>query len=404
MALNLKMASNVYFSELNEFCRKYFDANNKVTSKELNNLPKSFSDIKATLFEHLLLFDKVSIKVFGENIPLASMLNFIGIRQVEELLEQKAIDFVLWTPIVTYAVKNIEGVDPIGGGNHSSAPHCDPEKSLELCFNWMTRKPPRSVRRMLTRKIRDHYLVPDKTLAGTAVNITKSAFENGKLVNYGLDPKTKNYQLLDTDDKKTLAKCSGDLLQYSFLMKNGMTSYSEIKYFDFFSKSQNKLKQASLNSKYFNILAEIEQLPDLKSIFHEIETPFDKLIKSRRSKSSKRFRQWLENASNTDLERNEIVKEYVDTIANAKGFFQTAKGKLTKTIVMGSIGAGVGSALAGPVGGIVGATAAKLIDPATDIVLDLVDQFLIDGLTKGWTPKMFFDDLKKLKNLTNGSS
>jgi hypothetical protein len=29
--------------------------------------------------------------------------------------------------------------------------------------------------------------------------------------------------------------------------------------------------------------------------------------------------------------------------------------------------------------------------------LDLVDEFLLSGLTKGWSPKMFFDDLEKLR-------
>ncbi|WP_050453458.1 hypothetical protein [Candidatus Burkholderia verschuerenii] len=38
----------------------------------------------------------------------------------------------------------------------------------------------------------------------------------------------------------------------------------------------------------------------------------------------------------------------------------------------------------------------KVLDPLADVSLDLLDTFVLDGLTKGWTPKIFFDDLERL--------
>jgi hypothetical protein len=37
-----------------------------------------FKNIEASLFEQMLLFEKVSFKVYGENIPLAFLINVLG--------------------------------------------------------------------------------------------------------------------------------------------------------------------------------------------------------------------------------------------------------------------------------------------------------------------------------------
>ena len=55
-------------------------------------------------------------------------------------MEQDSINFVLWTPMVD----TLKGADPIAAGTFSSVPHTDPEKSIELGFNWMRKKPAKS--------------------------------------------------------------------------------------------------------------------------------------------------------------------------------------------------------------------------------------------------------------------
>ena len=65
-------------------------------------------------------------------------------------------------------------------------------------------------------------------------------------------------------------------------------------------------------------------------------------------------------------------------------------------MAMTSIGMGVGALIAGPLGAVVGPAAVKMLEPVADVGLDLVDEFLISGLTRGWTPKMFIEDVRKL--------
>lgn len=68
---------------------------------------------------------------------------------------------------------------------------------------------------------------------------------------------------------------------------------------------------------------------------------------------------------------------------------------------MSSIGAGVGALIAGPVGATSGASVAKALEPVADFGLDMLDEFVLPGLMKGWTPKMFFNDIEKLEKTKN---
>lgn len=391
------MSSNVFYDGLNEFCRKYFVAGVNLTSDEIAKFPVVAKEIEATFFENLLLFDKVSLKVFGENIPLVMLLNLFGEKGLEELVEQGAIDFVLWTPMVLFLKENQDGIDPLCSGVHNSKVHSDPEESIEMGLGWMTKKLDRSKRRRLVRKLRDLYRLPDNNLSHDAVRVTKSAYLSGRLNGYGLNPNLKEFQKLDSKEKERLCTCAHDLLEYSYLLSSQMTSFSKPEFYEFFCSTQNQLRLAGDKTAAFCKVAHLEEFPNLKNLYPQIESPFQKILKVRNKRSSVRFREWLERPLTSNEGASEITKEYVDAIVNAKGFFQTSKGKITKTVAMSSIGAGIGAVLGGVTGSVAGATAAKFIEPAADVALDLVDEFLIDGLTKGWTPRMFIDDLRELR-------
>ena len=49
-------------------------------------------------------------------------------------------------------------------------------------------------------------------------------------------------------------------------------------------------------------------------------------------------------------------------------------------------------------GALAGGLIAQAAGPGVDFTLDLLDEFLLDGLRKGWHPRMFLGDLKKLRS------
>lgn len=64
---------------------------------------------------------------------------------------------------------------------------------------------------------------------------------------------------------------------------------------------------------------------------------------------------------------------------------------------MTGIGTGIGALIGGFEGALGGAAVGKAVDAGADWALDVIDEFLVSGLTRGWSPGMFFDDLGKLR-------
>jgi len=381
---------DIFYPDLNELCRKYLVIGNQVSPEDAALAVARFKNLEAALFEQMLLFDKVSFKVYGENIPLAFLINILGDKAFEALLEQEAIQFVLWTPNVFYMKTEIPGVHPIASGNLDSPAHSDPETSIELGLNWMRNKPSARLKRHLVKKIAPHYLLPDKELAGRAVDITN------KLISLGLSPLMKPLEGLAEKERSILCDCATELLEYSFLIEHRMSSYSKLRYFNLFSESVRKIKDAGATTLNFNELAKLEGFPDLKTLYPQIENGLRKLPDLRDKRSTRKFRAWLAATEGSEP-GGEIARDYVESIANAKGILDTARGKFTKSVLMTAVGAGIGVAIeASPAAAVLGAGAAKALEPAAELGLDLLDSFLLDGLLKGWTPRMFFDDLRKL--------
>jgi hypothetical protein len=390
------MGQTIFYPGLNDFCRKYLDANRAVAPSDAAQFPIRLAEENASLFEQFMLFDKISFKVYGENILVPYLIGQLGQNVFESLVEQGAIGFTLWTPVVTYLTQDIPGVMALQSGAQSSPAHSDPEASLELGFKWMRPQLFRKERRQLVKKLLPLYRVTAPNLAADAVRITSSAFQSGKLNALDFASEGKDIQNLALSERKALCHCATELLEYSYLIEHQMTSFSSRPYFSLFDESASKINAQTTLVADFNRLAQLEQFPDLKNLYRELNIPFTKLAQLRGKRTSIAFRKWLAEANSTNLDV-QIVKEYIDSIADTKGFFETKSGKVTKSVVMTALGAGIGAMIGGAEGALGGAAVGKGFEVGVDFALDLVDEFLLSGLTKGWSPKMFFDDLEKLR-------
>jgi hypothetical protein len=372
------MGQTIFYPGLNEFCRKYLVTNTEVAPADVAQFPLRLQQENASLFEQFMLFDKISFKVYGENILVPYLIAQLGQNAFESLVEQGAIGFTLWTPVVTFLMQDIPGVMALQSGTQSSPAHS------------------RKERRQLVRKLLPLYRVTAPRLAAVAVGITASAFQSGKLKALNFSSQGKDIQNLALPERKALCHCATELLEYSYLIQNQMTSFSSHPYFALFDESAGKITAQTTLVTDFNRLAQVEQFPDLQYLYGELKIPFTKLVQLRKKRSSVAFRKWLAEA-NSAAPDGEIVKEYIDSIADTKGFFETRSGKITKSVAMTALAAGIGAAVGGAEGAVKGAILGKGLEVGADFALDLVDEFLLSKLTKGWSPKMFIDDLEKLR-------
>lgn len=392
------MSLNVFYEGLHDFCQKFLVIGSPTQSNDPAQFLRQREAVAGTLFESFLLFDTVSLKVHGENLPLAVLLSLMGDKAVLDLAESGSLRFVLWTPMVAHLVDDIPGIDPLTFGNLSSPAHTDPEESLALGLSRYTKKLDRSNRRTLIRKLRDTYTIPDKQLAAEAVTISRSAYESGRLKSYGLDPSESTYRDIPLKKREALSRCAGSLLEYKFAMSNNMTSFSNRDFYEFLSQSCGRFSSVEARLSGFYTLSRLENIPDLKTLYAQIDEPFSKMFELRKRRASRKFREWLAGAPHEGAAPEDLSKYYLDALMQPVGPFQSKGGKLAKSIAMTAIGAGIGLAAESPTAAALLGGLAGIVAVGADFSLDVVDQFLLEGITKGWTPRVFFDGVRALES------
>jgi len=391
------MGLTVFSTTFDEFCRAYCFTNLPNPGDPRLLVPKILAE-KSKLFEQLMLFDKVALKVFGENAMAPLFINIFGLKAFEELLEQNAIGFTLWTPLVAHLVDDRPGVHPLVFGTHSSPAHSDPEQSVKLGLKMMQHPLPWEKRRNLSRKLVNVYSIPSPTLSRDAVGFTNSAYQSGKLSKLAMVEPGRPFEDMAQADRATLNNYATHLLEYRYLLESQMTSLTSYDFFSLFRDTAQKVKSAQTVTRNFQELAKIENVPDMQVLQKQTKEPFQRLPALRSSRSALKFRHWMAKAAMS--ESQSISDAYLSALEEAQGFFQTTPGRFVKTIAVSAIGLAVGSKVGGAVGaaaGAAGLTIMKpLIEPLAGTGWDLLDEFVLNGITKGWTPRMIFNDLREL--------
>lgn len=393
-----KSNPTIFYPQLNDFCRKYLDSSRAVSPMDQNLFPQRLADIQKSIFEQFLLFDQVSFGVHGENIPLAVLINFFGRKGFEALLEQQAVGFVLRTQNILHLTGEASGINPLGWGKFGEAPHLDPERSIETGLKWVNPNLGRRETSSLVAKILPTYTVTRDGLAEMSVKAIESAFLSGKLRGLGFDPDVIELTAFPKEKRMLFNKCADEVMSYTFLCEGQMTSFSKFEYFHLFNESARKIADISKMTDGFDQIAKTQDIPDLKMLYEKIESPLKRVPAIRGKRSSIKFREWLASATENESGRS-ITREYTEAIVEGRGFFQRNSGKITKAIATTAIGTAASALLGSQFEGaiIAGSLAlSTVLDPLADLGLDLLDTFVLDGLTKGWTPKIFFDDLERL--------
>ncbi|HAY0287152.1 hypothetical protein [Escherichia coli] len=145
-------------------------------------------------------------------------------------------------------------------------------------------------------------------------------------------------------------------------------------------------------NEIFKQISLIENFPDLRKSFIEMGLPMNDIMRLRNDRHAKKFRKWLKEAEQSSS-ASDISKYYIDSISNSKGFFDSFLGRSTKSIAMMLTGALAASNITSPLAPVVGSIGGLLLQPTLDYALDMVDEYLISELTKGWNPRMFFNHI-----------
>jgi len=389
-------------TKFTDFGQKYFLGEAIVTEDERKNAKHLYKVFLAEFFEQLLLFDKVSIQIKGNNIALAILINELGLDLVQECVEDGTIELWLWTQqiFVTSGFEGkgehdetlLKGIPPVGAAKYTSPQHSVPDDVLQHCFQWVGLKYPRNERRRFIRAVASKMKHDSTNFADHSTKFVISAYESNLLGELGL-PFEKNANDFNFQERLKLLELASDITYTSFLASENYTSYNKFKSTLIAQKSLDKIAKALKVQAGLNKIIKLEGMPDLQSIFINNKIDFNTAVRIRKKKISKNFRDWLSTATDKS-EIEYITKLYIDEITHSKGVFDSNKGKIIKTISLATIGGSIGFLAGGITGSAVGVTASKIVDLVADLGLGFFDSFILEKLNTGWTPRMFLDEIR----------
>lgn len=371
--------------------------NNSIGSPYSFDYPKLTKEqdqqILAGLFEQLLIFDKLTISTNRLNFALVFLIDRLGINTVERLFESGYIKLMLWSPIIITGSGRqkedgsidesvIYGQPPISAGALSDK-DTDPEKNIHnalVNFNLH-----RDRRRILTKKVLKNYLIPNgMEFSKDSAKLIIDSYQNNSLAGLGL-PFEKEPNQLNLTQRKLLLNLGHKVIETAILAKYNFKSYRNYEHYEICKQNLRNIGKAYSISDSTSEILQLENLPDLKTLFISEKLDFDSVFKLRHLSNAKFYRKWINNIGE-NANAKEITEEYLNEIKGSNKFFESDGCKLVRNLGIFGISNALELAIAGPAGA------------AAVLGLGLLDTFVLDNILKGKNPSMFIDDIKKQIN------
>jgi hypothetical protein len=354
---------------------------------------------EAELFEQLLLFEKLAIRVEKDNFGLAFLIQTFGYKKVRELLDRDLINFVLWTPAFFTTIgqreedgkvdhSKILGTPPLYAGTFQPE-DVDPEINLDRALNKFNIG--KGSKLAFKRAARDKYVLPDNRIAVNTKDYIINAFIEGKLNGLGL-VNNKRPEDLDHNERRKLVQIGGQVIETTVLAQNNYSSFEKLEPSLITQESFKKIGLALSISNNTGQILEIENIPNLRDLYISEKLSLSKILELRQKSSVKKYRKWISEISQK-TDSSSITKEYINEITGKNSFFESTKGKFVKNVGLFGLGAGLG----GWLGGLGGAAVGSALSSASDFGLGLLDTYLLDNLLKGWNPRLFVKEVEKLR-------
>ncbi len=368
---------------------------------------REFQTHKRAIFEQLMLFDSINLSVTGPNVHFPLLFRAMGGATIEELLDQRAVTFVVWatTPMMSHDDDGVKAtfVGRIGDGKGSEL---DVEQivdnGLRIQDVGMTDSFKRTIR---TALIEAHTLI-DQKIPESAWDVSLRALRAGELTEFGLSRRDTIIGDALSDGQRLLDITNG-ISEYRYALSNNMISQNNDLVFGLFEESFQKIREMDSPLKRFTIISEYEIFPDLRSLYGCIDRPFDMARKFRTTHTAKRFREWLTSSPDV-VSEVDVIRDYVNACSNRRKLFESAPSKFLKIALMAAIGQFVtpeSHLLGAAVGAVLSGVPAPAIDgvfeAAKDMGLGVIDSFIVDNLKIGWTPKAYFDRLHRVQRRAN---
>ncbi len=387
----------IFNKELDDYSNKYIVTNQgKLPFPIQQEKMRSMVSLCPRLFESLLLYDGLCFKVYGDNFPFLILYKLLGEKNTLDLIEQKAIQFVLWPTAIAHLVSDVAGVNALSTIRHTGLAYTDPEKSLSRALETILLE--RGKKKWLIKKVRDVCWITEPDSAEESNEVITSAYTSGKMDVFGFNSKSNPINNMPLNERNELNGYANNLQEYRFVLQNNLCSSHDYSHFKMFQHSQSSIKKAEIIKDIFCMINKAENFPDFQKLFYHISDPFNALMNIRNKPSFIGMRKWLSGAVD-EYDRDDVLRRYMDANDSPNKSMVQKILKSTKSILMAAAGIGASAAISGITSN---ATVNVFLNFFASIALDLLDNQLIGSIASGMKPRMFYTEMRKEYPEING--
>jgi hypothetical protein len=359
---------------------------------DLPDTPQSRADYASALLsigEALMIAPRVTFKVYGENVVLAVLARVFGAKAIEQLVDEGALEFVLWRPLIVTPEEKLltQGLSPLAYGNNTNAEHSDPSASCTAGMKWCPNLDRRD-RRALARRVAKRMMVTPEDAPKQAVEAVMAAYRNGLLRDMGFDPEVTEDNL-EKDDRYRLVKLANDLTESAILFEREWDLYEGESTWATMLKVAEEVRSSGKVANTVEEVLRAENLPSIRNLLLKRSVTFPEILEMRRRQEVKDFQEWLWTRPDP-ADAKSVVESYAAVVAKGskekladRSWFQAAR-----VLGVAFAGGAAGAAIGGPVGAAAGAAAGFVAGNVTAAGVSYVDLF-IDKVTKGRNPRRF---------------
>ncbi len=341
--------------------------------------------------EALVLAPQVTFKVYGENVVLAVLAKSIGPNGIRELLEEGALEFILWQSFPTYWTSASKpapiGIHPLAGMHLTSAAHCDPQASVELGLKgwapWMLQSDAKVIGRLAADRTR----VVDPNSGQIACSTVLTAYERGLLTAHGLDGSIA-YDAMNEAQRATLAQVADDLHRVTVALGQELSLHNDDLAWSSLTTACKRVEAPQRALELTETILRIERLPSVAQLLLYGVLSHAEIPHLRRRPETQAFRKWLwslPDPTNADA----VTSAYLAALAPKVDMKERRWFKAARVSMIGVIGGALGTVAGGPVGGIAGAA----IGTAVGVGASLADAFWLETLLTKPNPRRFATDV-----------
>ncbi|MBO9682365.1 MAG: hypothetical protein J7502_06820 [Flavisolibacter sp.] len=371
--------------------------NGHITSADAfgaENLTKAQQqDMLATLFEQLLIFEKVTIRTNRTNEALNILIRNLGFDTVERLVKSGYIKFMIWSPVLvtntgrarsdgTVDESVIYGTPPIGAGQLTDN-DLDPEHNIKRVLDQFGNIPSKSKKQFVKQARNIYENIDGMDFSTNSADIIIDAYKNNTLSELGL-PYGKEPDQLDLPERGKLLSLGHQVLETAVLSEYNLKSYNSFEHLKICEKNLENIGRGYNVANNTSHLLNMERLPNLKEIYYELHEDFDAVFKIRHMSGAKYYRKWI-NEIGDYSDAGDITYEYLQEIKGTYKVINSGAPRFLKNAIKFGASTAFSAIFKDP-----------LSSAAAGYAFGLLEEYVIDGLLNGYNPSVFIDNIKEV--------